>query len=293
MLRRLIRGGIPVLVQNACNSSSLLAYIRVFHAPAAVTPDSNSNLAVSYLIESVGLSPSAALVASKDVRLKTTAKADSVLLFLNTYGFTRAQIVDILTRLPVLLSADTERLKRKLEFLLGAGMPKDHLLRFITLDPCILKTSLEKRLIPNITLLKTILGNITQVSSAIAGSTRLVRLNLENHVLPNIRTLQNHGVPQHRIVKLATLYPRSLLQNPVKFSRSVCLVKDMGLDPWKVNYILAVNVLSGATQSTWEKKMQLYRSFGWSEEETISAFKKHPFCMLLSAEEFPRVKFLI
>lgn len=42
------------------------------------------------------------------------------------------------------------------------------------------------------------------------------------------------------------------------------------------------------SNSSWERKFQLYQSLGWSAEETISAFKKFPYCMMISDKKIKR-----
>ncbi|XP_057485227.1 uncharacterized protein LOC130771600 [Actinidia eriantha] len=38
-------------------------------------------------------------------------------------------------------------------------------------------------------------------------------------------------------------------------------------------------------KSTWEKKVDVYRKWGWTEDEILVAFKKHPWCMTASEDK--------
>ncbi|XP_028556856.1 uncharacterized protein LOC110093129 [Dendrobium catenatum] len=132
--------------------------------------------------------------------------------------------------------------------------------KLITSDVHILKTSLEKRIRPNYDLLKGILGSHTEVAIAIGSRSSGDRM-------------------------LCTLYPRSVLKDPAQFNKTIDLLKKMGFDVSKTVFTLGVNVLSALCKATWDRKFQLYRSLGWSDDDILTAFKKHPFCMLLSDEK--------
>lgn len=72
------------------------------------------------------------------------------------------------------------------------------------------------------------------------------------------------------------------MKKPDRFTETVKLLKEMVLKPTLTKFVLAVNAMSGLTMATWERKLAVYRSLGWSEKETLIAFTKQPHCMLLS-----------
>ncbi|XP_038888916.1 uncharacterized protein LOC120078689 isoform X1 [Benincasa hispida] len=61
-------------------------------------------------------------------------------------------------------------------------------------------------------------------------------------------------------------------------------VKDMGFHPSKHVFVEAIRVLSSMSSSTWERKIEAYRKYGWSEDQTLLAFKKYPPCLVISEE---------
>ncbi|XP_020590440.1 uncharacterized protein LOC110031532 [Phalaenopsis equestris] len=264
--------------------------LRLIHGKLPKTPNSSfSDITISYLVGSCGLSPAAAISVAKNFTFKTnktTTNADSFLSLLRSHGFTQSQIADIIIKFPSLLTYNPEKkIKPKLEFFLNLGYSRADLVRLITSDIHILKNSLEKRIKPNYDTLKAILGTDREIIVAIGNSSRILRQNLDRYLLPNIKTLRDLGVPGHRIVKLVTFYPRSLLINPAKFNKAVDLLKKMGFDVSKSVFTLGVNVLTVLCNSTWNRKFKLYRSLGWSDDDVLTAFKKHPFCMLMSEKK--------
>ncbi|XP_077249362.1 uncharacterized protein LOC143888857 [Tasmannia lanceolata] len=105
---------------------------------------------------------------------------------------------------------------------------------------------------------------------------------------PNVAVLQNHGVPNSMILKMISGHSRTLKLNNSRFSEIVAMVKEMGFNPVKAHFILAVRVMSGMTKLNWEGKLEVYRSLGWSETEILSAFKWFPNHMLISEKKIMR-----
>ncbi|ONK55094.1 uncharacterized protein A4U43_UnF7660 [Asparagus officinalis] len=75
----------------------------------------------------------------------------------------------------------------------------------------------------------------------------------------------------------------------MKFAITVESIKKFGFDPLARQFVLGVHVMSATSPLTWERKLDLYKSFGWSEEEIISAFTKHPNCMLISDKKIKQM----
>ncbi|KAG1370961.1 putative transcription termination factor MTERF2, chloroplastic [Cocos nucifera] len=254
--------------------------LHFLHHPIPKPPDeSTAATTVSYLINSCGLS----LSAAKKIHLKSTANPDAVLALLKGHGFTKPQIANLVSKHPAFLAARLEKtIKPKLEFFAGIGYTGADLGKLISSDPRLLSASLEERIVRNFHLLKTQLGSPAAVILAIAASSRLLRYYLSTVMLPNLQTLGDHGVPAPKIVMLVTWYPRVLMKKPDRFTETVKLLKEMGLKPTLTKFVLAINVMLGLTTATWERKLAVYRSLGWSEKETLMAFTKHPYRMLSS-----------
>ncbi|RZC90971.1 hypothetical protein C5167_028803 [Papaver somniferum] len=62
----------------------------------------------------------------------------------------------------------------------------------------------------------------------------------------NLELLRDEGVPQSNISRFLPQQPRSF------------------------------TMLTGMSKSTWEKKMNAYKGWGWSEDVTMNAFKQQP-----------------
>ncbi|KAK1294222.1 hypothetical protein QJS10_CPA16g01293 [Acorus calamus] len=72
------------------------------------------------------------------------------------------------------------------------------------------------------------------------------------------------------------------LTQPDRFTEVSTKVKAMDFKPSSSLFYKALGTMLSLSKSTWEEKFEWYRSFGWSEDDILSAFKKHPQIMNLS-----------
>ncbi|KAH0464776.1 hypothetical protein IEQ34_004879 [Dendrobium chrysotoxum] len=266
-----------------------LRFLHDFADQALPPSSSSSDLNVSYLVKSWGLSQSVALSLANRINLKSAENADSVLALLRAHGFATNHIASIITKSPRILFSDAEgNIKPKLDFFLGVGVSSDGLVKLITAMPSILRCSLEMRLRPNFDMLKTICGSDKELLGNTSRFVWLLQRNFEKEICPNLKTLRDHGVPPSSIVRLSILAPQVLLRNPAKFSKSVVYLKEIGIDPSKSYFVFGLKAMWVLSKRTWERRFQLYHSLGWSAEETISAFKKFPICMTISDNNIKR-----
>ncbi|GLT54713.1 hypothetical protein SLA2020_278910 [Shorea laevis] len=59
----------------------------------------------------------------------------------------------------------------------------------------------------------------------------------------------------------------------------------MGFEPMRQSFILAVRCMSIISKVRWEKKKEVLTSFGWSEDEFLSAFRVQPMLMICSEKK--------
>ncbi|KAF8395582.1 hypothetical protein HHK36_019532 [Tetracentron sinense] len=239
------------------------------------------SLTVDYLVNSCGLSLESARIAAQKIKIKTAKKPDSVLELFRNYGFTNTHITKLITRRPSLLLANPiKTLKPKMEFFRNNGISDPILAKFLSVDPNVLGSSLEKHIIPSFNYIKSFLRTNESIAFALGRAWIL-------HSLPkqNITFLQNHGVPESNISKIIMTNPRTLCLKPDKFSETVMKIIEMGFDPSSLMFIHGLRTLAGMKNGLWEAKLAVYRSFGWSEDEILSMFRKQPMCMGFSEKK--------
>ncbi|XP_077248881.1 transcription termination factor MTERF15, mitochondrial-like [Tasmannia lanceolata] len=249
-------------------------------------PNDQPSFTVFYLVNSCGLSDAAALLVSKKVRVETPEKPDSVLCLFQNYDFDKTHITNLITKCPSLLLVQPDKtLKPKFEFFLDLGLSGHNLAKILCSNPYILERSLKKHIMPYIDFLRSHLHTNENIVSALRRSARLLTMDIQKPMVSNVSTLQKHGVPESGISKLIMTQPSALVVNPDRFSENMMTIKELGFNPVKLMFIRAVYILSGISKLTWEAKLEVYKSEGWSENEVVFAFKRQPMCMGISEKK--------
>ncbi|XP_059439091.1 transcription termination factor MTERF15, mitochondrial-like [Corylus avellana] len=244
---------------------------------------------VSYLINSCGLSPKSAILASERMNFENPARPDSVLNLLKENGFTNTQISKLVRIHPLLLLSDPEKtLLPKIEFFRSVGVSSSALPVILSSNPMLLARSLEKQLIPCYDFLKSVVLVNDKVLKALKRSPRAFQYNVANNMAPNIALLRQLGVPQSTITFLVSNYPYEAFTTHTRFVEAVHQVMEMGFDPLKTVFVLAIQVLVKMRKPDLESKMEFYMRWGWSKDMALSAFKRYPNCMVLSEEKITK-----
>ncbi|CBI32246.3 hypothetical protein VitviT2T_009440 [Vitis vinifera] len=264
--------------------NSQLLMFRSFFSPK------QHSFTVSYLMNSCGLSPESALSASRKIQFETPERADSVLALLRNYGCTNTHISKIVSKYPLLLTANPEKtLLPKLEFFRSVGFSGPDLAGIIVAKPSILKRSLENHVIPNYNFLKSV-GMINEnIARALRRTYWLTGQSVQNTNVPNIATLKEIGVPMSNISFFLTCHPSAVSQNKEKFSTNVKKVIEMGFDPLRVTFLKAVRLICGMGESMWEHKMEVYRRWGFTDDEIMLMIRLDPLCMTSSERKIMSV----
>ncbi|XP_030445909.2 uncharacterized protein LOC115668624 [Syzygium oleosum] len=267
--------------------TTTLRLISTAAAAAAAATSSRPSFAVSYLVNSCGLSPESALFVSERVNFETSARPDAVIDVFKNHGFSQFQISGIIRRWPWLILASPERtLLPKLKYLRSVGFSGSDLAKSITAAPCILTRSLEKHLIPNFGRLRDFLRGDKYAVTAIRHSPRILSQGLEATVDPFVKILRDKGVRESSIVWLVKNQSRTMIALCGHLDEIVEKTKGMGFDdPSAAKFAVAMLAVVGMSESTWERKFDAYGRWGWSRDDTMRAFVKCPWCMATSEEK--------
>ncbi|CAN6697230.1 unnamed protein product [Malus baccata var. baccata] len=233
--------------------------------------ETHHDFTVHYLINSCGLSPEGAISASKWVELRSPKSADSVLSLLSNHGFSETQISYIVRNHSQVLNSNPEKtLLPKLEFFASLGLSEGDLAKTLAYEPKLLSTSLEKRIAPTYDFLRSLISQKNVVSVLRRGSW----IFAEGHskkVAPNIEVLRDS-----------------------ELGELVDEVKQMGFNLQKSRSVLAIYALCGSNRSVWNRSRKIYKRWGWSEDDVLSAFRIQPYCMIVSEKKLIRaLEFLV
>ncbi|OVA06461.1 Mitochodrial transcription termination factor-related [Macleaya cordata] len=275
-----------IRIRSISSSSSSISISSSTNHTSSSSSSSSSSFVVSYLMNSCGLSEDRAISASKKVHFETSSRPDSVLTLLQNSGFTKPYISKLIsTRPPFLLADPHKTLKPKLEFFNSMGLSGLDLAKVLSGNPNILQRSLEKHIIPYLAFLKSIVHTDKNVVTSLKRSPWVLSKDPGKVLALNIGVLRDQGVPESNITKLLLTHPRTLLINSDWMKEIVEEIKGRDFDPVQTTFVLAIHVLASMKKSSWEAKLDVFRRWGWSEDEIRTAFRKQPFCIMTSEKK--------
>lgn len=279
-----LRTPLLFLYKNNANNRSFLRFVSSTSSPK------QHSFTLTYLIDSCGLSPEAAISASEKVHFETPEKPDSVLNLLRNHGFSKIHISHLVRKRPLLLLANPEKtLLPKIEFFQSIGVLRTDIAKTLSFDPTLFTRSLEKHIIPCYDFLKSVLRSNEKVVASLKRSSWIFLQDYSKNVIPNIGLLKELGVPESCITLLLAHFPEALMQKHDQFNKNVKVVMEMGFDPSKSTFVLAIHVISGkGNKSIYDRCYEVYKRWGWSKDEILSAFRRHPHCMILSEKKIMR-----
>ncbi|KAK1384713.1 hypothetical protein POM88_022448 [Heracleum sosnowskyi] len=209
-------------------------------------------------------------------------------LFKN-YGFSDTQILKLIKKYPSILSLNIGIAKPKLDYFRSYGFTSNDICHILEVDRCILRCNLENRIIPSFEFLKSLLQDNASVIVAVKRNSRVLMKDISKNVSPNIELLLNHRVPENRILVMLRDQLSNLTTHTEKFKAVIEEIKEFGFVPEKKSFLNAILLFTRLSKSTRERKWDLYRKWGWSEDEILSALRKQPFIMTTSEEKIERV----
>ncbi|KAK2646013.1 hypothetical protein Ddye_021208 [Dipteronia dyeriana] len=234
-------------------------------------------LTVSYLINTCGFSPESALSLSNKFQLKSPDKAGTVISLFKSHGFSQTHISSIIQHSPEVLLYDPEKtLLPKLEFFYSKGFSSHDLANLLSNCPRVLARSLETHIIPTFNYLANLVESQESPIAFIKRRPSLLYHDLETYMAPKVKILLEHGVPKSHILVHVLHCSYSLIRDRNDFKEVVEEVKEMGINPLRSQFVIAVTIKTALSRPVWESKVNLYKRWGWSEEEFLEAFRKYP-----------------
>ncbi|XP_031265648.1 uncharacterized protein LOC116124079 [Pistacia vera] len=246
------------------------------------TNSNEHSFIVSYLINSRGLSSESALKASKIVQFDTPEKPDLMVNIFKSSGFSEIQVSDLIRKSPKLLLCNPGKtLLPKLEFFHSKGVSSRDLAKLLCRRPNVIQRSLKNQIIPSFHYLSNLLQSSEKAITVIKNSSRI----LETYIGPKIDILRYYGVPEAKISTFLCHWPHSFLSKSDQFKEIVKEVKEMGISPLKIQFVLAIVAKRIMSKSHWERKHDVYKKWGWSDKEFLATFSMYPWCMIASVDK--------
>ncbi|KAH7519077.1 hypothetical protein JRO89_XSUnG0140900 [Xanthoceras sorbifolium] len=97
--------------------------------------------------------------------------------------------------------------------------------------------------------------------------------DLQTYVAPKVDILLEYGVSKSNIVMYMNYKSYSSKTDRNVFKEMVEEVKEMGINPLRSQFLLAISLKTALSRSEWESKVNMYKRWGWSDEEFLEAFR--------------------
>eukprot|EP00268_Persea_americana_P018728 TRINITY_DN1948_c0_g1_i5.p1 TRINITY_DN1948_c0_g1~~TRINITY_DN1948_c0_g1_i5.p1 ORF type:complete len:383 (-),score=52.84 TRINITY_DN1948_c0_g1_i5:387-1535(-) len=251
---------------------------------STATSPAQTHFMVDYLIQKCGLSIEKANSASKILtHIKSAEKPDSVLSFLKQSGFNDTHIRDLISNQPRLLTVKVENtLKPKFLFFQELGLYGTPFAEIASRYPYFLRCSIENQLQPNISYLRSFFHTDDNIVRAIKRRVKVLIYDLQKQIMPCIEVLRKCGIPDHQISSLILRWPFFLTGGPQWIETLVTRVEKFGIARGSGMFIHGVLAMGKMSETTMEAKLELLKSFGWSEQDILAAFQKEPRFMNVS-----------
>ncbi|KAK4377922.1 hypothetical protein RND71_004218 [Anisodus tanguticus] len=239
----LISKAVAVASQFHCNGFGCQ---RLYSSTS--TPAPTTHFLVKYLVDSLGFSKKQATsTCSKVVTSSSTTTlkhADLVLNFLKQTGLDNTQMKKLVSKAPTLLFSDVSNtLQPKFHYLMNnIGLSRSDLVNIIAKNAAIVETDLDDHLIPLIGCLRKTLGSYKNVVKAIKRTPLLLSYDGGHHIIKT----------------------------------NVLWLKNRGVPDARIKDT------SSQDESTLERKIGIFKSFGWSDDDILYIFQKLPDCVGLS-----------
>ncbi|KAK1568280.1 hypothetical protein Q3G72_022571 [Acer saccharum] len=107
--------------------------------------------------------------------------------------------------------------------------------------------------------------------------------------MPNIEFTKSCGITTSQIVQHMFTFPRLFLHQPESMKDFVRRVDELGVDRTSKRFLPAIRTISSMTKENWERKLKLFGSLGFSEDDILLVFRRMPPALAVSVRKIKEV----
>ncbi|XP_022636117.1 uncharacterized protein LOC106762101 isoform X3 [Vigna radiata var. radiata] len=187
---------------------------------------------------------------------------------------------------PWLLSWDPcKTLLPKFEFFLSKDVSSSEIVDLISKYPAVLRSSLKNHIVPTYELIYKFLQSHVRTNRFMFRNTCFFSGDRLTH---KITLLLENEVSESNIARLLGNHSKAVLASN-DIVKLVKEVKDLGFDPSKESFVIAMMAIKKISPSLWKEKVDVFKKWGWSDEAMSEAFRRHPHFMLKSIKKINAV----
>ncbi|KAF3796862.1 hypothetical protein EJ110_NYTH00725 [Nymphaea thermarum] len=282
----IIRNAQNATIVSACRVRFLLSFsittIPERDPSSSITPpvDCPSSEMVSYLTNSCGLSTEVVTVICKKLGSRGRAhNARKVVKFLRESGFTDTHIRKTISHNPYVLVAKLEKTVRAF---LDWGLSGADIGRIVAARSGIFHINFERKVVPVVDKLRDLVPQderaVKSIKRFFLGS--FLGPGLEKRIAINLATLRSHGVHERSLSVIVERWPELLGLNPSAFMKMA--------NHRSIMFAHALYAVCSMSEPVWDAKIKMLKEFGWTQEDILTAFRRTPFFLTISASNLKR-----
>ncbi|KAG6521303.1 hypothetical protein ZIOFF_018418 [Zingiber officinale] len=230
-----------------------------------------------YLVESCGFDQKKAADTSKFLcGIKSRQQPDSVLAFFKSYDFEDKSVKNILVVFPQCLLLDVEKsLAPKFRAFQDLGLSRSDIVHLVRSNPVVLNNRFET-ILPKIRFWLSILGSKDLLVKLFKQNRWFLGYSVDKRVRPNLEILQEYGVTGQKLATILQYRPRIVLQKPDSLKSLISRVENLGVSRTSGMFHWTLSAVSAVHPNKFKMQLELFRGFGWSEDDYFAAFRKSP-----------------
>ncbi|XP_076899134.1 uncharacterized protein LOC143552912 [Bidens hawaiensis] len=245
------------------------------------SPPSKSTI-ITYLTDTLGFPKSRAIWFFNRLSSPQT-NPQAVISFLQSHNFKLTDIQSWVLKSPHILFSDVHKtLKPRLDFFQDLGLKDQDLCKFISKNPVYLTHRFDERVKPCVDVLKRLNLDDNNNSNNVNLIRTLWRCNWADikhpvtRVSSNVEYLEQCGIVGAQLATVIMRQPRLLIMGESELKVLVSKVLDFGFSTDSRMLVHAIYTVSCLSEETFERKVELFRSYGFTKGDFTSMFVKAP-----------------
>nr|XP_009383189.2 PREDICTED: transcription termination factor MTERF8, chloroplastic-like [Musa acuminata subsp. malaccensis] len=230
-----------------------------------------------YLVTSCGFSPEKATKASNLLGgIASRRQPDSVLGFLKSHGFDDTHVKELLSGNPRWLLLDVEKtLAAKFRALQELGFSQSDITQLVLTNPSAINYHI-RTVVHRIRFWQGLIGSNDLLIKLCNHHQWLLGYSVEKRIQPNIDMLRSCGFTDQKLRTILGYHPTLVTQRAETLRTLISRVEGFGVARTSPRFHLTLWMLSNVSVERFNAQKKLFGAFGWSEADFLDAFKKTP-----------------
>ncbi|THU60493.1 hypothetical protein C4D60_Mb07t13340 [Musa balbisiana] len=248
-----------------------------------------------YLVSTCGFDPDQAAKASKLLgRLESRHQPDSVLGFFKSYGFDNTQVKKVISVNPRWLLLDVEKtLAPKFRALQNLGFSCSDITHLIRSNNHVISYK-SQNILSKIQLWQGLLGSNDSLVKLCKNNRWFLGYSIEKRIQPNIEILRDCGITDQQLSMILRYRPFLITGNAETLKALISRADGLGLARTSGMFLPTLSMLQTVSEKNFKACLEFFKGFGWSEDDFLAAFRKAPTLVGLSLKSLQRkMEFLV